>query len=325
MSRPPTGYRPTVRTTRGRARLSRGRLSGTRRPRRTSPRSSAARPQAPAGRSLALYLREHDVESPYGTTHWQPRALSHVIDNRAYLGEARSGEFTNPDAHEPIVDEQTWQAAQEAKGRRPVNGLGGSLLAGVLRCAGCGYVLKPDTMRSRQGEKLRLYRCRTERSSGRCPSPASVLGTVIEPFVLDEFLLGLRSLRAEGVPMADDLHAAEADLDRAQRELATYVAAVSAADVGAEAFAAGARQRREAVDLAHRTLDQVRERAGLADLPQAVEFEADWPTLATADRNALLRAGLDAVVIERGRVPIQDRAKVYWRGQAPADLLRGRG
>src|SRR4051794_12750732 len=50
-------------------------------------------------RDLALYLRKHRVESPYGTTHWQPRALSHLISNRAYLGEARCGEFVNAKAH----------------------------------------------------------------------------------------------------------------------------------------------------------------------------------------------------------------------------------
>ena len=43
---------------------------------------------------------EHGVQSPYGTTNWQPRALSHLVSNRAYLGEARSGEFSKPGAHE---------------------------------------------------------------------------------------------------------------------------------------------------------------------------------------------------------------------------------
>lgn len=275
-------------------------------------------------RDLAMYLREHNVVSPYDTTEWQPRALANVIANRAYLGEARSGEFTNPDAHKPIIDEQTWQAAQEARGEKPINGMGGSLLAGLLRCEACGYVLKPDTM-SQRGIKRRLYRCRTERSSGRCPEPASVLGSVIEPFVIDTFINGMRGMRAEGTAMADDLVAAERTLAAAEAELAAYLGAVSAADVGATAFAAGARQRREAADLARETCERARERAGLADLPLAADLEASWPDLGVADRNRLLRGGLDAVVLSRGRKPIEDRAVVFWKGEAPAEFLRGRG
>ncbi|HWK28177.1 MAG TPA: recombinase family protein [Solirubrobacter sp.] len=282
-------------------------------------------------RDLCNHLRKHNVESPYGTTNWMPRAIGHMISNRAYLGEARSGEYRNPDAHEPILkrddgtpDEALWQAAQEAKGKRPVNGLGGSLLAGLLRCEGCGYVLKPDTMKQR-GVNRRLYRCRTERSSGRCPSPASVLGTVVEPFVLDHFMRGLRGMRAEGVAVAEDLKATEAALTTARRELDTYIAAVSAADVGAVAFANGARQRREAVERAQTALNEARERAGLADLPLAADLEADWPNLTTQQRNKLLRAGLDAVMIGRGRVPIAERATVYWRGECPPERMKGRG
>lgn len=275
-------------------------------------------------RDLAMHLRAHDVESPYGFTEWQPRALSHIVANRAYVGEARSGEFTNPDAHEPIIDEQTWRAAQEAKGDKPVNGMGGALLSGVLRCAGCGYVLKPDTM-SQRGVKRRLYRCRTERSSGRCPAPASVLGSVIEPHVVETFFAGLRGMRAEGTTLTEELRTAEATFDTAARELDAYVTAVSAADVGAEVFAAGARQRREAIDAAERELEEIRDRAGLADLPLASDLDVDWPTMDVHDQRALLQAGLDAVVIERGRLPISERARVYWRGQAPAESLRGRG
>jgi site-specific DNA recombinase len=275
-------------------------------------------------RDLAMYLRAHDVASPYGLTEWQPRALVNVIGNRAYVGEARSGTFTNPHAHEPIVDEETWRAAQEAKGEKPVNGMGGALLSGVLRCSGCGYLLKPDTM-SQRGVKRRLYRCRTERSSGRCPAPASVLGSVIEPYVVERFFAGLRGMRAEGTAITEELRTAEETLARAVRELDTYLSAVSAADVGAEAFAAGARQRREAVNRAEEGLERVRERAGIADLPLAADLEAEWPTMDVTDERALLQAGFDAVVVERGRMPIEERTQVYWRGTVPAGVVRGRG
>ncbi|MEO8092957.1 MAG: recombinase family protein, partial [bacterium] len=166
-SKVPTGYRGTVVGHNGRGQPIAGPLE---KDEGTEPHIAEVfrmKAQGASWRELGDYLRNHDVATPYGTTHWQPRALSHVISNSVYLGEARSGEFTNPKAHDPIVDEATWKAAQNAKGERPVNGMGGALLAGVLRCAGCGYVLKPDTMKDRNGEKLRLYRCRTQRSEGR--------------------------------------------------------------------------------------------------------------------------------------------------------------
>ena len=272
-------------------------------------------------RDLCLYLREHNVESPYGNTDWLPRALQNIIGNGVYLGEARSGEFRNPEAHEPIIDEATWLAAQEAKGSRPVNGIGGSLLAGLLRCEGCGYVLKPDTM-SQRGVKRRLYRCRTERAVGRCPSPASVLGSVIEPFVVDTFVARLLGARAQGVGLSVELQEAERAMLRAEAELAAYLAAVSAADVGDDAFRAAARQRHEVVESARADYEQIRAKAGLADLPLAADLEADWPNLSIADQNALLRTAFDAVVLGKGRVPIEERARIYWRGEAPPELLK---
>jgi DNA invertase Pin-like site-specific DNA recombinase len=268
---------------------------------------------------LAAYLRGHGVESPYGSTQWQSRALVHVIENRAYLGEARSGEFSKAGAHEPLIDVETWEAAQEAKGERPVNGMGGALLSGVLRCAGCSYVLKPDTMKGHDGSKLRLYRCRGERSGGACPAPASVLGTVIEPFVVDSFFAGLGGMRAEASVLTEELRAAEEAFGRADRELAAWRDHESLSDLG-DVYVEGLRSRASRRDEAVDALEHARVRAGVADLPSATDLEAVWPDLDVSERRHLLQAGLDAVFIRRGRVPIVDRARVLWRGEGPADL-----
>jgi site-specific DNA recombinase len=268
-------------------------------------------------RDLGDYLTANGVRTPYGLQYWVGRSLSHVIANRAYLGEARSGEYVNPEAHEQIVDPETWERAQRAIGDRPVNGMGGALLAGILRCEACGYVLKPDTMRDRSGEKLRLYRCRGHRPGGSCPAPASVLGRVVEPWTVEQMFLWLGGVRARGSALTSDLRAAELSLSKAKRELATYITAVSAEDVGAEAFAAGAKQRREAVDAAAAFEDEVRERAGLTDLPQEADLRQQWPELDVGEQNAILRAALDAVILSNGRGrQIDQRARLVWRGSA---------
>lgn len=270
-------------------------------------------------RELADYLRAQGVESPYGSTQWQPRALVHVIENRAYLGEARSGEFVKAGAHEPLVDDATFVAAQEAKGIRPVNGMGGALLSGVLRCAGCSYVLKPDTMKGRDGGKLRLYRCRGERSGGKCPAPASVLGGVIEPFVVEQFFAGLGGMRAEASIITEELRVAEEAFRRVDRELSAWRDNESLVDLG-DTYVEGLRVRVVRRDEALEALEHARVRAGIADLPEATELEALWPDLDVAERRHLLHAGLDAVFVRRGRVPIADRTLVLWRGEGPDDL-----
>ena len=65
--------------------------------------------------------------------------------------------------------------------------MGGALLSGVLRCAGCSYILKPDTIGA-DGSRLRLL-VRGERPVASARA-ASVLGKVIEPFVVETFFRG---------------------------------------------------------------------------------------------------------------------------------------
>jgi site-specific DNA recombinase len=270
-------------------------------------------------RDLAHYLRAHQVASPYGTTNWVPRALSHVIENRAYLGEARSGAFVKPGAHEALVDEDTWRRAQEAKGTRPVNSTGGALLSGILRCAGCGYVIKPDHMKGRDGGKLRLYRCRTERSSGRCPAPASTLGRVIEPYVEQAFMAHVAGLRAKGTVTDTDLSAAEAAVEAADHELRSYLEGVEAAGLEPGVWAQGASNRREALEAAREAFDRARDRSGLAELPDAVHLAAIWPELSVSERRKLLRSAIDTVILHKGRTPIEERAEITWKGEQLPD------
>src|SRR5829696_1702294 len=134
-------------------------------------------------RELCALLNERRVVSPYGGKNWTPRALQNIIANRVYLGVAYHGQFVNPDAHEPLIDRATWERAQAAKGAPTARSDNPALLSGLLRCAGCRYVMKPDWQPLRSGERGRLYRCRGEHAAGKCVDKASSLGSVIEPYV----------------------------------------------------------------------------------------------------------------------------------------------
>ena len=67
-------------------------------------------------RELAEYLTEQQV--PCLGARWRPDSVGPILRNRVYLGEVRSGRFVNPAAHEPIVDNALWQAAQTSKRSR---------------------------------------------------------------------------------------------------------------------------------------------------------------------------------------------------------------
>jgi len=282
----------------------------------------AERGRGASWRELAGKLAEAGVATPYGSEHWTPRSISHILANRVYLGEARSGEHVLPGAHEPLVDEATWLAAQRP-GEKATGTLGGALLSGLVRCAGCRYVLKADSMRARDGEKLRLYRCRGESASGRCPSPASVLGRVIEPWVIERFFEGLGDVLAEAVAASESHRQLETDLDSARRELATYRDSAAAEILGRDSFEAGLRARAGHVGRLERLLAEARDAAGVTDLPDAISLRETWEELEVAERRHLLSLGIDAVFLRsigQGSSPITERALICWRGEAPEDL-----
>jgi hypothetical protein len=142
---------------------------------------------------------------------------------------------------------------------------------------------------------------------------------VIEPHVVAAFFEGVAGLRAEVSATTDELRRAEEAFRHADLEVASFRDNESLADLGNE-YVKGLHTRIGRRGAALDALDQARTQAGIAELPDATELEALWPDLGVAERRHLLQAGLDAVFIRRGRVPIEDRTRVLWRGQGPADL-----
>ena len=62
--------------------------------------------------TLARHLESENVLTGKGNPGWSASALSHTLRSRVYLGEVRSGPYVRSDAHEPLTDPATWQAAQ---------------------------------------------------------------------------------------------------------------------------------------------------------------------------------------------------------------------
>jgi DNA invertase Pin-like site-specific DNA recombinase len=275
---------------------------------------------------LAQLFERHHVVGPYRNKHWTTAAVSKLIRNRAYVGEARSGRFTKEHAHPSIVSESEWRAAQRARSAAPLRSSDGALLSGLLRCAGCRYVMKPDRMTDRDGSRIRLYRCRGDHAAGRCPAPSSVLGRVVEPEVERRFLAELPpgGILARGQGKQRDLDELAGQVADAERELEAWVTEPALTALGRELYLAGMESRQQAVDEARTALAEASDNGPLNLVGADVDLSALWPDLPVSERRHFLAAGIDAIMLRRGR-ELDDRLLVFWRGEAPDDFpSRGR-
>jgi DNA invertase Pin-like site-specific DNA recombinase len=241
-----------------------------------------------------------------------------MLRNRVYLGEVRVGNYVNDpaNAHEALVTAEEWAAAQRI-GPRPPRGDSAepSLLAGLVRCSGCGHVM------SRAGRhKTAAYRCQGRSSAGPCPAPAGITRSRIDELLTALGRQAIEDLRVRAREGHRDLDNARAASEKADRELTGYLEAVSIEDVGAEAFAAGARARRKAADVARAVLERQ-----LALRPPVPDYGDAWEAMSGHERNVFLRGLLAAVVVRRvgrGRnVPVTERVRLVPAG-AGFDLVR---
>lgn len=243
-----------------------------------------------------------------------------VITNRVYLGEVRLNvegeEVVTEQAHAPIIDRATWEAAQVSHPRPARRGSEPPLLAGLIRCAGC----RASMVRGGSERFGLVYRCADRQASQRCPAPAIVTCTLIEPYVEDLALGQIEQLHIRGHARKADAQAAEAALEAAEAELAAFQDAVSAAEIGAQSYARGMRRRVEDVEMARRRLGEARS-AAMPEIDGA-SIRALWPSLSVGDRNHVLRGALSVVWVRKGRGDLARRVRVIGAGHRPADLPR---
>lgn len=271
--------------------------------------------------ALAKYFNDLGVVGPYEATFWTTGSLSHVINKRVYLGEAYHGEFVNHDAHPALIDRQTWERAQSTPQAAWV-GESPAILTGILRCAGCRFVMKPDNMNDR-GTRRRLYRCRKRHSTGECPAPSSILAHKIEPYVEEQFLELFGGREAYSSIDSREIEAAIASLELAEAELAAYrddERIVGA--LGQDAFVKGLQVRAGKVEVARVALAELQRQSPASGIPDAEDLRALWPELDAAEKRRLLTAGLGAVFLRKGRLPVEDRVLILPLGSEPDDLPR---
>ena len=276
---------------------------------------------------IVAYLNER--HPPNRAPAWTRSTVNHLIHNPAYLGRATCGKHVQAGAHPALVSVELWEAANAVKAQAPSRGDGeGTLLAGLVRCAGCRYVMsRGATQGVGRPEQLLIYTCRRHHSAGRCGASCSIKRELVERYVEEEFLKRYAEVSVEGVVDSTALSAARQEVAEAEAELEAFRdnerirAALEA--VGDSSFEQGILGRAEKLVAAREKLATVRASAVGFALPDAVSYRA----LTLPERRALLRAGIGAVFVRRslrrgGRGVVDTGARVHicWTGEEPENL-----
>ncbi len=268
---------------------------------------------------LARYMDEIAPRADGGL--WTTSSIGHLLSNRVYLGEVAYGSsaspLRNPHAHEPLIDANSWRAAQRERRPRKKRGTA-FVLSGLVRCAACRYVMTGGPGGS--SGHLRVYRCQGRHGGGKCPAPSMVVAERLEGWVVEQVkaLLAGSEVRAERAAdtaelaqLAEAVSSAEAELDAFMLDLAnrerygaryeTYLDARLRALEDAEAAYASASSHAEPLLLT----------------PLA------WEDLTADELHTIVAGAIDAVFLRRPPqrgAEVSERACIVWRGHAEDDL-----
>lgn len=252
----------------------------------------------------------------YRTTEgnpWSDRTLRRVMDSGFAAGFVPYRGDMHPGAHEPLIDQVTWEAFNAARGRRRVSSnteRSQYLLSGLVRCA-CGSAMNAGLYGHAREPK---YRCKAARDEGRHPG-----GYVMARFVEQHVVAWLEEVAADVEHASDLALAAVAKVARRRedaRALGREVAALDAQlvrltrqlveervpEAAFEAARDGILADRAALE--ERRAVAVREAgAAAAAWPQeaATALLSDWDTLSVPARREALHRLIARIVVTPGR------------------------
>jgi DNA invertase Pin-like site-specific DNA recombinase len=262
-------------------------------------------------------LNRDGIPSPRGG-RWTRQTVRALIRVRAYAGVAHKGAHELAGAHPAIIPPSEWEAAQRERG--PAASNGHSPLAGLVRCAGCGYIMGA----SNNGRGLRRYNCNRHHAEMRCPSPTTAPAETLEQLVVDEFLARYGAVQMKGANAASPIVAeTEGALARARAEYEAWRDDVEMRnEIGDADYRAGLLARKQSVTAAERAYgDAIRQtKSDMLSVSEDI-----WSALDTAERRELMREGIEAIVLCRAsstHTPLTDRVEIVWSGELDHDGTR---
>lgn len=251
-------------------------------------------------RRIAAHLND-TAPLPDGK-RWSQRNIAGIIKNKAYLGIAFYNKHVNKHAHPALVTVDQFDAASliktEGSNAKSKNHPG--LLTGIVRCAGCRYVMSSVYKKQRNGKKVPYYLCRIDQGGGKCQAPASIACHLVDPVVQEAVLGTLWVAQGPGVG-EDTLTPARVALEIAEDRLQVFLEDDDLRElVSRESFMESAGQRQVAVDEARAAVDEALRAQKHPALPDRINLSEN-------EEKMLVRESLDSVYIRKGPGDVLDR------------------
>ncbi|MFV2110284.1 recombinase family protein [Micromonospora sp. LOL_015] len=129
-------------------------------------------------RAIATTLNERGVPNRTGKK-WSGHTINRILDNPAYIGDIAYRDVYVPDAHDPLIDRDTFQRAQDIAAARgdaqTQRAMSDSdyYLTGLLTCPRCGHRYIGTSANGRT-RRYRYYTCFTRTRYGKhatCDAP----------------------------------------------------------------------------------------------------------------------------------------------------------
>lgn len=307
-------------------------------------------------RSIAQTLNNEGIPSPSGGL-WTPTTVRRIILKPLYEGiqiatTRNNSRFTivrDDDGHpirvlpenQGIPPELAEKARSAMRGNdatrgTPRPGRPRHLLAGLLRCAGCGGGMPAHS---------HSYTCARHHRNRSCPAPASISRKILETHVVNAFLTRIPALEPEDpddaailVALAERWAAVVAPEET--REAREARAAVEAAESALKRHMELEGRMAAVRDVWLARLDELaaelaaaRDRASklapaaAADISFLLDgelLEETWRAAALADRRTYLQVAIDHIVVHRApdsRVlgDLGSRVEIHWATSKPAE------
>jgi site-specific DNA recombinase len=250
--------------------------------------------------STVKEIRDHLSDRGITRTY---RSVCILLASRVYRGELHFGDLANLEAHQPIIDSDTFARVQRMKISRGRKVKSERLLArlGILRCGSCGTRMVVGTGNNSQYPN---YKCSGYTGSTDCKTRVTISAPMVEQLVEDAVKEALsdiegRASAAENAQQATrDLEHAQSELEAAIRVLAPYADETASRDRLAELSSIR--------DEAQARVDQ------LGNVSSALTVNvADWDRFSLAGRRAAIRATVESVTISPGRGPDRTSIKLF--------------
>ena len=290
--------------------------------------------------ALANWLNDTGRRSRRGGL-WTNQTVLRLVRNPVYVGKISHDETVHEGKHEPILDDATFDAAQQILNERAAESTAQApttseyLLTGLVRCLACEGAYVGVSAHGRSST-YRYYACRTRQVSGArgCPGhrvpaddlEAAVIDTLLNLYddlnlFADAIHGAYQDTETERPRLEDELASTEAQLRDTTASIDRYLRAF---ETGTMPEAICAPRLAELSDrrtelAAHRDQLQVQLRSTVPTTPSRQELEG----LAAKARNALTEGSPEqikqtlAALVDRVEISTDRRARPWFRIPGP--------